>query len=242
MARPVLRGRPVIEQERADDPDDEADRRADQPAAHVQIDFFTVQVRVALAGPHVQVFHAQRDGDEQDRHRQDHPRRALEQPADGEAPRAAREVLEHEKPARAHRKAEPEQVRIEVRAEELLALTDEEAEKQQRAAGDARDQRGDLDAVERRVKLLAAGRGGGCGDGVAQRAPPAAGAGAVLGAVVGAASAAVSLLWSSWGNAFMSTFWLNWSTRMYAAIAQRSSTETLSLWLYIAPQPFVITS
>ena len=160
VARAIVLGRPRGQQITERRPDREVDDLANQEEGRVQVRGLLHQDRVgqrAVMRPLVEVVHAERDRQEQHRHKWDGADRRFERPPQHNAPRAAGEVLHHQQRQAAKSHAGPEGVGDQVSLEKALgALL---ARHHEAGAGQHHAQRGRneaelLQAWQRRVAGL----------------------------------------------------------------------------------------
>ena len=126
LTLPLLLERPLREQEGQRRPHGEIDRRAQEEERDVQVGRLVLQDGVLRhrvgVRPEIQLVHAEGDWQEQQGHERQRPACRLQHPADHDAPRAAREVVHHRECQGPERDADPEDVRQQVRLEEVLAV------------------------------------------------------------------------------------------------------------------------
>ncbi len=132
----VLLARPGAEPVGEHAPDHEVQDRAQREEAHVQVGALLAQERVGGdhlgVGPGVDRGGPDEDGDERQPHRRQRAGGRLVEPSRDETPEAARQVAEHREAEAAHADQHPEQVAVEIRAEELGAVRKQAgAERQQ---------------------------------------------------------------------------------------------------------------
>src|SRR5271156_1694361 len=150
--------------------------------------------------PGIQFFNSKQYGDEQDRHHQARSRPRFEQPPDGIAPPAARQVMHHQNRHASERNGKPENVGKQIRLERLLRgfrITHAEKRAKQESES-SREHRASLRAANPRLEFFQRVHYG-CPANFAR---------------------------SFSGTSCSVAFWLSCSTRMYAAMRQRSSGST----------------
>ncbi len=160
----VLPAGEARERPRECDPAAEVDQGAHQEKPGIQVDGLVPEHFVLLdqvrMGPGIEAAHPQHDRQKEQRHQRQCPARRFEDPAE-DAPRATRQVLDHQQRQRAERDPQEQQVGNQPRPEKMAAIEDESqrAGRQADASGHERARAARVDVGGRRVGRVRHHRG-----------------------------------------------------------------------------------